>query len=306
MTRMPQRIMLAAAFCACVATHAAQGETRVPGPAVKVSRQLVEQKEAFVKRVLSDSPAVRRIEAGNKAEARKYLAGAQESYAKAVLSIKNNDIAGADRQLNEATWLIGKARQLVPDDLTHSVAQRERYAQMLESVESLRISYQRHLQRTKGQPPGVAVSDAQLVKAAQLVDSAKSLANSGEVAPANKALSDAEKTLMVGLSRVLGVKTIEYAQRFETPAEEYAYELERNRSYADLIPIALAEFKPDSEAIREVQHSVDTNRRLREQAQRHAEKKEHRSALAALRGGTAHLQSALAAAGLRVPQYPKP
>jgi len=304
--RLLQWIALAVTSGTCVAAYAAQGEAKVPSPTVSASRQLVEQKLAFLKRVFSDSPAARRIEAGNNAEARQYLASAQDSYRSAVLSIKNNDVAGADKQLNEATWLIGKARQLVPDPLTRNVEHRVHYAQMLDSVESLRVSYLRHLQRARQSPPGVAASDALLVKVAQLVDSAKSLAESEQVVQANKSLAEAERTLMVGLGRVLGSKTIEYAQRFETLAEEYAYELERNHSYADLIPIALDGFKPGTEAIREAQQFLDANRGLREQAQRHATAKDHRSALRALRSGTAQLQSALAAAGLRVPQDPKP
>lgn len=300
MTRALRWLLLATASLACTAAPA-QREAKAPGPAAKVSRQLVEQKEAFVKRLLSDSPAVRRIEASNDAEARKYLAGAQESFTRAVLSIRNNDIAGADRQLNEATSLIGKARQLVPDPLTRDIEHRVRYVQVLESVESLRASYQRHLQRARGQPPGTPVDDAHLFKAAQLVDAAKSLANSERIAQANQALSEAERVLMVGLTWLLGTRTIEYAQRFETLAEEYAYELERNGGYAELVPIALTEFKPGSEAIREVQSLLDANRRLREQAQRHAAKKDHRAALAVLRRGTAQLQGALAVAGLRVP-----
>ncbi len=306
MKRLLQRIALAVTSGTCVAAHAAQGEAKVPSPMVSVSRQLVEQKAAFLQRVFSDSPAARRIDAGNNAKARKYLASAQENYRNAVLSIKNNDMAGADKQLNEATWLIGKARQLVPDPLARNVEHRVRYAQMLDSVESLRISYQRQFQRARPQSPGVDANDALLAKVAQLVDGAKGHAEAGRVVQANKSLAEAERTLMVGLGRVLGSKTIEYAQRFETLAEEYAYELERNRSYADLIPIALDGFKPGGEAVREAQRFLDANRGLREQAQRHAAAKDHRSALTALRGGTAQLQSALAAAGLRVPQDPKP
>ncbi|MBI5910827.1 MAG: hypothetical protein HY848_12855 [Betaproteobacteria bacterium] len=306
MTRLLQWIVLAVTSGTCVAAYAAQGETKVPSPTVNASRQLVEQKAAFLKRVLSDSPAIRRIEAGNNAEARKFLASAQENFRNAVLSIKNNDIAGADKHLNQATWLIGKARQLVPDPLARNVEHRVRYAQMLDSVESLRISYQRHLQRARPQPPEAAANDALLVKVAQLVDRAKGHAESEQVVQANKSLAEAERTLMMGLGRVLGSKTIEYVQRFETLAEEYANELERNRSYADLIPIALDGFKPGGEAVREARQFVDANRGLREQAQRHAAAKDYHSALTALRSGTAQLQSALAAAGLRVPQDPRP
>lgn len=302
MTRRLRCIALALSACTYVAAYA--GEAKAPSPTVNASRQLVEQKLAFLKRVLSDSPAVRRIEAGNNAEARKYLAGAQQNYRNAVLSVKNNDMAGADQQLNQATLSIGKARQLAPDPLARNLEHQMRYAQMLASVESLRISYQRHLQRTPP-PTGAAASDALLVKVAQLVDSAKTLAEAERVAPANKALAEAERSLMVGIGRVLGSKTIEYTQRFESVAEEYAYELDRNRGYADLIPIALNEFKPGAAVIREAQSFLDANRGLREQAQRRAAAKDYRAGLTALRIGTTQLQKGLAAAGLRVPPDPQ-
>lgn len=302
MKRLLQWSALAVSSCAYLAAFAAQGDARAPGPAVSASRQLVEQKADFLKRVLSDSPTAKRIDASDNAAAKKHLASAQENFRIALLSIKNNDIATADKQLNEATWSIGKARQLVPDPLAQSVEYRVRYAQMLDSVESLRISYQRHLQRAKPQPAGKGASDALLAKVAQLVDNAKGLAQSEQLMQANNSLLEAESMLMVGLSRVLGSKTVEYAQRFDTPAEEYAYELERNRSYVDLIPIALDRFKAGGDAAREVRKYADANRGLREQAQRHADAKNYPAAMTALRSGTTQLQSGLAAAGLRVPQ----
>ena len=302
MKRLLQCSALALSSCAYLAAFAAQGEAKVASPAVDASRQLVEQKVDFLKRVLSDSPAAKRIEASSNAAAKKYLASAQENYRSALLSIKNNDLAAADKQLNEATASVGKARQLVPDPQAQNFEYRVRYAQLLDSVESLRISYQRQLQRARPQPAETVANDALLTKVAQLVDSAKSLAQSEQIMQAGKSLAEAERMLMVGMSRALGSKTVEYAQRFETPSEEYAYELERNRSYADLIPIALDRFKAGGEAIRETRQFTEANRGLREQAQRHADAKEYPAALTALRSGTTQLQNALAAAGLRVPQ----
>jgi len=291
---------LAAFGCACAAASAAPGETKVQSPAANISRQLVEQKLELLKRVLSDSPAARRIEASGNAAAKKYLVSAQESHRNALLSIKNNDLSAADKQLNDATSLMGKARQLVPDPLTRTAEQRAHFAQMLDSVDSLRASYLGHMQRLR--PQGGGANDALLVKVAKLVDSARNLAQAEQLAPANKSLAEAERALMMGLGRVLGSKTVEYAQRFESPAEEYAYELERNRSYADLIPIAMDAFRPGVEAVREARHFVDGDRGLREQAQRYAAAKDYRAALTALRSGTTQLQSALASVGLRVPQ----
>jgi hypothetical protein len=302
MKKMIVGALLVAECCTCRAA-AVQNEPGAQKPSVKVTRQLVEQKESLVKRILQDSPAVRRIEASGNAEARKQLASAQENYRQALLAIQHGEYSTADAQLNEATRLIGDARQLVPDAKMRSIEEQERFSHMLKSVESLRVSYQKYLRRAKS--PSLQ-GEAQLTKAAGLVDKARGLAESRQLGQATRLLSDAEHTLMVGMSQVLGSKTIEYALRFDNPVEEYEHELERNKSYADLIPIALAEFKPGSEAIREVQLFLDNNRQLREQAERHAAKKDHRTAVMALLGGTAYLQSALAAAGLRVPLESKP
>lgn len=285
---------IAAAALGCVSTSALAAD-----PEPKISYQLVEQKLALVERVLSDSPAVKRIEASDNAEARRHLSGARENYALAVLSIKNREFDRAERHLNESTALIGRARRLVPDPAARDVQQHLRYGQALESVEALRSSYQRHLQ--SGQPQVGAAGDARLAQVAQLVENAKALARSGQLPLANKALAEAEQALMTGLSRALHASTLNYAQRFATPADEYLHELERNRSYADLIPIAIADFKPRNEARRQVQSHLKSNRQLLERAQRHAAESNHPAALAALRRGTAHLQGALAAAGLRVP-----
>jgi hypothetical protein len=276
-------------------------EARAPASTVSTSKPLVAQKEALVKLLLADSPAVKRVEGSGNAEAKKNLAAAREAYQKALLALKANDLNNADMQLNEATWMIGKARQLVPDPVTHNIEHRVRYAQMVESVESLKATYQRHLLRGRLQP----ANDAQMIRAVQLIDRAKRQANADYLEQANRTLSEAERVLMVNIGRVLGTRTIEYAQRFESPAEEYGFELDRNRSYSELIPIALAEFKPGSEAIRQVNYFVETNRQMREQAQQFAARKNYKEALVAIRGGTGYLQSALGAAGLQVPQETK-
>lgn len=292
--------------CTAAAIPSVAAEMPATGSAVAITRQLVEQKEALVKRLLADSPAVRRVEASGNAEARKHLVSAQEAYSKALSALRANDLQAADKQLNNATLLIGKARQLAPDPATRNVEQQLRYAQMLESVESLKATYQRHLQRVRRQPSDAITSDAQLVEVSRRIDSAKSQANAKQFTEANRTLSGAENTLMVNISRMLGARTVEYTLRFETQEEEYGFELDRNRSYLDLIPVAIAEFKPGSEAIRQVNYFVDTNRQMRELAQQHVATKNYKEALAAVRGGTGYLQSALEAAGLKVPPDAKP
>jgi len=294
---------LGPALCVCLlsAASALAAEARAPVSGTGISKSLVVQKEGLVKHLLADVPAVKRVESSTNAEAKQYFAAARDAYHKALAALKANDLTTADKQLNDATWMIGKARQLVPDPIRHNIEHRVRYAQMVASVESLKATYQRHLQRGRI----AAANDAQMIKAVQLIDSAKREANAERLEQANRTLVEAERLLMVNIGRVLGTRTIEYAQRFESPAEEYGFELDRNRSYTELIPIALAEFKPDSEAIRQVNYFAETNRQMREQAQQLAARKNYQAALVAIRGGTGYLQSALSAAGLQVPQETK-
>lgn len=302
MKRLLSWVALGTAICAGAQAQTAPEATRIPGPVVDISRLLVEQKQTLVKRMLSDPGAVKRIEANKDFAAWKYLTGANESYRRAASALAKEDLVAANRHLDEATRLIGKARQLAPDPRARELEQRGRYAQLLRSVESLRVYYQSHLRRAKGYAKEAAVGDAQIAKVTRLVDRAKDFASAGQIASANKALGEAESVLMTSMVRAVRDRTVEYAKRFANVAEEYDYELERNIGYAALIPIALAEFMPASEAVRDVQQSVEANRRLRDQANRLAANKDHQGALAALRGGTALLQGALATAGLRVPQ----
>ncbi len=294
---------LGAALCACLLNGewALAADARVPASSVDISKSLVVQKEALVKLLLADSPAVKRVEGSDNVEAKKNFTAARDAYQKALAALKVNDLRNADKQLNDATWMIGKARQLVPDPIRNNIEHRVRYAQMVASVESLKATYQRHLQRGRIAPAG----DAHMINAGQLIDSAKREANAEYLEQANRTLGAAERLLMTHIGRVLGTRTIEYAQRFESLSDEYAFELDRNRSYTELIPIALAEFKPDSEAIRQVNYFVETNRQMREQAQQLAAARKFRDALAAIRGGTGYLQSALRAAGLQVPSETK-
>lgn len=298
--------LAAAAMCGAVIAEAqAQGAARIAGPATQVSRQLIEQKESLVKSFLGDSQTVGKIAASDKAEARSRLAGARDRHARAVTAMSRGDLAGADRLLDEATRLFGEARRLVAEESVRQAELKARYTQTLESVEALRESYRRHLNRI-GESSALATSlRGQFARASVLSERAKTLFASGKMPQAIDALGRAEKALLAGFSRVLGSRRIEYSQRFETPAEEFAFELDRNRSYEALIPIAIAEFRPASAAIREVQRSIDANHRLLEEAVAHATQNNYAVALKSVRSGTAQLHNALAVAGLRVPEDQK-
>lgn len=289
--------------CALLLSAAAAVAETAPTPSAadpQSQRRLLEQKAALVERLLSESPAAKRIGASSNADAKQHMAAAREQYAAVGALLQSGDLAGADARLNEAMWLIGKARQLVPDSMYRLTEHRVRYARLLESIESLRGSYEHHMGRAKG--ASADKEKANLARVSSMVEEAKSLATSEQVVEANKVLASAEQSLMAGLNRLLGTETLQYTPKFNTPNEELDYEMERNRSLVELVPVAVAQLNPPKEAVQLIDRYVSSNESLRGQAKQHASKRDYRSALQSVREGTAFLQRALLAAGLVVPQ----
>lgn len=264
-------------------------------------RRLIEHKAVLVQRILADSPVVQRIRASGNDEAKRHLNGAVEKYLQAVTLVGDGLNKEADTAINEAMSLIGRARRLVPDPVKRIVEQRARYAQLLDSTQSMIASARRHAARI-GARGDADETQRDIVRASGLIEEARSLADAERIDDANRALLAAERALLGGISRMLGSAALDYTPRFESASEEYRYEMERFRSFHDLVPVAVAEFKPPQEAVQLVGRYVEQSAQLRDSAAAQAERREYASALGAIREATGWLQRALTAAGLVVPQ----
>lgn len=261
------------------------------------------QKERFVSQLLSDSPMMRRIEASGNVQAKELLDTAVKQYRAAQDHMREGRIAEAETALNEAIWSAGRARQLAPDSMKRMIGERVRYASLLAGVESLLKSYTRHLARQQHLQAGeTPVDDDQSERAKALIEDAKELLNSEAILEANRALASAESGLLLALTRMLGSATIRYTETFDTPEAEFAYEMQRNTSYSDLVPVAMREYRSSSEQIVRVSRRVEHNQALREQAYREAARKDWRAALRTIRSGNAELERALAETGLVIPR----
>lgn len=286
------------AILAAATAAGAEGERAAGSAAPAVTARLVEQKEALVIRLLEDSPAARRIAASGNAQAQQFMSTGREYHRSAAAAMQAGDIRAADGLLNEALWSIGRARQLVPDSMYRVIEYRVRYAQLVASIDSLQESYRGHL----GHLGRSAADDAAWKNVAGLVDEAKSFRASERLAEANVLLLKAERGLLAAFSAVLGMNTLDYTMHFATAAEEFRFELERNRSFGELVPLAIAELRPAGDALRLIDRYVESGRMAREAAQQHAAHRDYVAALKAIRGGTAQLERALTAAGLAPPQ----
>ena len=283
--------------------QAALAQAPAPQSAAGIPAALA-QKQAFARGLIEDAAVAERIQASQDAEALRLFAWAKENYTRALAALKEGDYAAAEKQLNEAMSAMGKARRLAPDAAALAIRQRADYAQKLQSVEALEKSYRSYL-KGAGRKPGAAgnqTDDSATLGISRLLDAARMHAKEDRPGDALRALEKAEQVMRAALNRVLGSTTLEYDQKFETPAEEFAFELERNHSYVELIPVAVAEYKPTEEAKLSIENLVKQSREAVEQARGYAGQKDYQRALASVRTGTEYLMNALAIAGLVVPQ----
>lgn len=262
------------------------------------------QKQALAHRIVEDASTAERVQASQDAEAMRLYSSAKETYARALSAIKDGDFPAAEKQLNEAMSAMGKARRLAPDVAALANKQQAEYKEKLESVQSLEKSYLANLKSAQ-QKSGAANSETEAsakMGISRLMEAARKHASENRMGDALRALEKAEQVMRSAMNRIMDSVVIEYTEKFDTPAAEYAFELERNRSYLEAIPVAIAEFKPAEEAKQGIKNMVEQNREAVEQARVYAGKKDYNHALESVRTGTEYLLNALAVAGLVLSQ----
>jgi len=277
---------LATAAAACLGVAAAQTD----------ARRSVEQKIDFVGTLMTRSPLAARINASANEQAKAFLRDSVEHHQMAVTALKVGDLDGAEREANLAILAVGKARQLVPDDMRRLVEQRVRYQELYRAVETLVASYERQ-RAAAGRLP-----DPEWNETLRMLDRARTLHASERLGEASETLADVQQQLLRQISSLLSGSTLDYTMRFTSPAHEYEYELARYRSLEDLVPAALKQFDPGPEARSTVDRHTERGRRLAVAAQQQASAGRSEAALASVREAVAEVQKALAATGLVILQ----
>jgi len=133
------------------------------------------------------------------------------------------------------------------------------------------------------------------------LEQADALYNQQKYAGANAQLVSIYEDVVVIVSEARRNQSIIYRLNFKTPIDEYAYELERNKSYELLVDIAISEKQNPDKALRPyIQKLVGQSRELRDQARVQAEGGDHVSAIKTLENATGYLVQALRSAGVTV------
>lgn len=261
------------------------------------SLETVQQKLQLVKTLLAKSPALERAASSDEPTVKRQVATAHTLYARANDALNSGDAAQADELLDEALQLIENATRQAPDPLRAEKAQQARYTELLEGVHGLQTAYQ-DLRLRLAPKAGMAPPE----RVSVLIDQARSLAHVRHYSEAGELLDNAHALLITALNKLLESTTLMYDLKFQSPAEEFDYEMARYHSYEELVPIAYAELKPGEDSIKLSERFMQESRELRDRAKLQAASGDLQSAIGTMLEAVKHVQAALRLTGLVLPE----
>jgi len=228
------------------------------------------------------------IPAGDKARIEDTLKRAQAAYDEGhgVKALSLAEEAGAAIKAATAGKLSEETR----------AAYKKEFDELLEGVDTFAQAHARTLEQVKKEKGQVVEYDR--MKVDGLVADAKRLAAEDRWQEANDTLRLAQREINAATNAMLHEKTVVYDKNFETPKEEYEYELGRFESYLELIPVAVEQRKPGKGALMLIERYRDKGVSLRDQAKERAAKGDYKNAILMLQAATANVRRGLRMAGV--------
>jgi len=257
------------------------------------SRQLLQQKLSLMQRVLESSASARRIDQGDSDLAKSRLAHARDQFSVAKQALDARRYDAAREKLEQAMQFYSAASGSVADAIDKGDAQRTRFNELSVSIESFRLYVQRAMVKSEDDNP---LDGDQLSSLMQLAGNLGQHENYGA---ANEVLNEAYMLTITAVSALKGGTTIVYSQDFDTPEQEYLYELERYKGLLQLFQMV----SPDGtlpDKYRWTEKSLQSSEAAFRQAQQRAEQAEYPLAIKDLETATKQLTQVLRLLGLPI------
>ncbi|MDX9740343.1 MAG: hypothetical protein RBT81_04065 [Gammaproteobacteria bacterium] len=287
---------LAAARGAALPLGGVQGAAAPRTSAAEAGRQLV-QKMQFAELFISQSAAAKRVMESDNAMAKDLHRVAREHLESARLASVAGKNEEALRLVEDATRTMSEAALQVP--ATDGAAERMRFEQLYESVQAFQTAYQRSFdQMNKAQGKGKP-RDVDLDRVREIMASARSLADDGKYNEGISMLGGAQDALTTALTEMLANQTIVHELVFDTPKDEYEYELSRYVGYEALVPLAIRQKRPDVQTVNMMMQFVDRAREVKALSEPEAARGNYSEAILMLQGATSNIQRALQTLGVR-------
>lgn len=209
---------------------------------------ICEQKALLLKHLLNSASTRRTEEAGTPAAKEKIARSRAISESLTPGALRREDCARADTALRlmsgAAAGNGGPARQ---DAKSRYIARRRQVRAYVQAISmSPRSSWPDAIRRL------FAAVDLKSIEAAKL-------AEGGRYEAAYEAIDQAYRDMLVVVRAIKNGETVVHELKFETPQEEYQYELDRNRSFEMLLQISIVDSPVSEELSRHYARVVTAN-----------------------------------------------
>jgi len=251
-------------------------------------------RDKLVRTLLFESSAARKVEmSGNEAA----MARHAEAIKVFEAASKNEFADQREEQYNRAVALLYEAASLATSAADSEDKIQRDLDNRQQSLDALLSAHERIMDE-KNSP---AVHDALLEEIAAERLAADALLQEGKTAAAKTHIDRAYVATKLSVERARKGETLLRELSFETPEDEYKYEVDRNDTHRMLLKVLL-EDKMQSERIRDrVVVHVTKSEKLREQAEVNAGNKEYEKAIDMMEESTSELVRAIRSAGVYIP-----
>ena len=249
-------------------------------------------------KLLNESSGAKQVIEGFSQDAQEKRNRAIVLYENALAELAQGNESVAAKMLNESAKTMFEAIKMSTPTVMIEEKIIADYGIRRESVFALRGAFDRISDENQGSETNKRKVNQQLDK---LVAEADGLLNNGEVPKARIEIDKAYHLVKVSIDAIRSGQTLVRSLKFETPKEEYLYELDRNDTHNMLVGLLIDEQKQSAYSKDNISRKVSEADELRSQAESYAGADAYDQAIELLEQSTKQLVRAIRSAGIYIP-----
>lgn len=261
------------------------------------AHRLIEQKIRLVE-MLINSPAARNSPYGREAEAAELVEQGRRAVEAARQALEANRLDEAATLIDDALKSASAASRRLSDSgsaLSES-AQRKTFDDLAAQVAMYRASLLELTRAGANQSEAHALLERIDASSAQ----ARELADGGSLGDASKKMAETYKLAVEEISRLRAGQVVVMSLKFDTPAEEYAYEQRRFNSNEIMVEMIIREGRAEGDRRKLVDRFVNEGRKLKDEAEARASAGHYEEGVALMEKASGQFNRALQTMGVPV------
>lgn len=244
--------------------------------------------------MMNESPTVNRIADSNDADARQQVESLRELLQQAKQQYDDGRYLQSEENIAEGIRKMSKLSVRIKDMTRVEHARKKIYHELKQHVETFSEVFMRVAEEKNDKNISSMLDQEKLT---QVLENAEKHYHDGEYAMANHVMKQAADMVERAVSNARDKDVLVHELNFETPQDEYAYEIKRNESYLLLIDVMQSKTLMSDASVKYMSRAVSDNAIYVDNAKRYASDGDYESAINELEKGVDRLSRAISMAG---------